>query len=111
MTYFLTKHDPYSYLTKISSKQTFWQSSIKIKAKLWPLEGEQGFKEIWPSDIVFDPTWPMFEIDRDITKRNILVKFIKIEAKLWPLEGEQVLEQILPSELDFDPTWPIFEVD
>ena len=29
---------------------------MKIEAKLWPLEGEQGFKEIWSSDLVFDPT-------------------------------------------------------
>ena len=29
---------------------------MKIEAKLWPLRGEQGFKEIWPSDLVFNPT-------------------------------------------------------
>ena len=29
---------------------------MKIEAKLWPLESEQGFEEIWPSDLVFDPT-------------------------------------------------------
>ena len=31
---------------------------MKIEAKLWPLEGEQGFQEIWPTDLVFDPTSP-----------------------------------------------------
>ena len=39
---------------------------MKIEAKLWPLEGEQGFTEIYPSDLVFNPTWPIFEFDRDI---------------------------------------------
>ena len=29
---------------------------MKIKAKLWPLEGEQGFEQIWPSDLDFDLT-------------------------------------------------------
>ena len=55
---------------------------MNIKAKLRPLEGEQGFKEIWPSDLVFDATWPMFELDWDITKRSILVKTIKIRANM-----------------------------
>ena len=55
---------------------------MKIEARLWPLEGEQGFKEIWPSDLVFDQTWPILELDQDIIISNILVKFHKIEAKL-----------------------------
>ena len=76
---------------------------MKIKANLWPLEGEQGFKEIWPSSLVFDPTWPMIKLDRDITKRNILVKHMKIEAKRWPLKGEHDFEQLLPSDLFFYP--------
>ena len=29
---------------------------MKTEAKLWPLEGEQGFEEILPSALVFDPT-------------------------------------------------------
>ena len=41
------------------------------EAKLWPLEGEQGFKEIWPSDLVFDRTWPIFDFVLDIIKTNI----------------------------------------
>ena len=36
---------------------------MKIEEKLWPLAGEQGFKEIGPSDLVFDPTWPKFKLD------------------------------------------------
>ena len=46
---------------------------MKIKAKLWILEGEQGFELLWPSDLVFDSTWPIFKLDRDIIKTNILV--------------------------------------
>ena len=48
---------------------------MKIKTKLWPLEGEQGFEEIWPSDLVFKLTWPIFKYDWDIIMLNILVKF------------------------------------
>ena len=29
---------------------------MKIEANLWPLEGKQSFKEIWPSDLDFEPT-------------------------------------------------------
>ena len=47
---------------------------MTIEAKLWPLEGEQGFKKIW-RDVVFDRTRPIFEPDLDITKTNILVNF------------------------------------
>ena len=47
------------------------------EAKLWPPEGEQGFIEKWPSNLVFDPTWPIFQLDQDIIKTNILVKFFE----------------------------------
>ena len=43
---------------------------MKTEAKLWFLEGEQGFKEIWSSD----RKKTIFELDLDITKTNILVK-------------------------------------
>ena len=46
---------------------------MKSEEKLWPGEGEQGFKEIQPSVLIFDPTWPKFKPDLDI-KTNILVK-------------------------------------
>ena len=48
---------------------------MKIEAKLWLLEGEQGFKEIWPSDLIFELTWPIFKLDQDIIRTNILVNF------------------------------------
>ena len=40
---------------------------------------EQCFKEIWPSDLVFYPTWPLFKPDQYIIKSNILAEFY--EAK------------------------------
>ena len=42
---------------------------------MWPLECKQDFSKIWPSDLLFDPTPPMFELDPDIIKTNILSKF------------------------------------
>jgi len=33
------------------------------------------FFQIWPGDLVFDPTWPIFELGLDIVKTNILTKF------------------------------------
>ena len=50
---------------------------MKTEAKLWPLVGEQGFIEKWPSDLVFNPKWPAFQPDQDIIKTNILIKFSK----------------------------------
>ena len=47
---------------------------MKTEAKLWPLEGEQGFIEKW--HLAFDPTWPTW-LDQDIIKINILVKFFE----------------------------------
>ena len=46
---------------------------MKTEAKLWPLEGEQGFKETLPSDLVTSsfwpnmthiPTWPRYHQDK-----------------------------------------------
>ena len=48
---------------------------MKIGSKMWPLLCSQGFQIIWPSDLVFDPTWPRFELDLDFIETNILTKF------------------------------------
>ena len=48
---------------------------MQIGLKLWPLECSQGFLKIWPTDLGFDLTWPIFEHDRDIVKMIILSKF------------------------------------
>ena len=48
---------------------------------------KQGFRKIWPGDLVFNPTWPIFELILDIAKTNILIKFHQIwDANLswWP---------------------------
>jgi hypothetical protein len=51
---------------------------------MWPLECKQDFSKIWPSDLLFDPTPPTFELNRDIIKINILSKsdedWVKIVA-------------------------------
>ena len=48
------------------------------------LECTQGFSKIWPSDLVFDPTWPSFEADLDIIMVNILTKFHELWIKTVP---------------------------
>ena len=72
---FLTRHDPYSNITEILSRWSFWTSLMKIGPKLRPLEGSQGFSMICSTDLVFDPTFPIFELDRDIVKMIILTQF------------------------------------
>ena len=60
---------------------------MKIEAKLWPLEGEQAFEAIWPSDIVFNPTWPVFEFDLDIILTDNLAKFHEDWGKTVTTKG------------------------
>ena len=35
----------------------------------------EGFSNIWPNDIVFDRTWPIFKLVRHLIKENIQTKF------------------------------------
>ena len=102
---------PYSNLSEILSRWSFWASLMKIGQKLWPLERSQGFLKIWPTDLVFDLTWPILELDWDIVKMIIWASLMKIGRKLWPLECSQGFLKIWPTDLVFDPTWPIFELD
>ena len=81
LTLLLTRHDPYSKFTQILSKWSFWARLMKIRPKLWPLQCSQYFSMIWPTDLVFDPTWPIFEPDWDIVKMNILSKFDDVWTK------------------------------
>ena len=46
-----------------------------IGLKMWPPEHTQSFSKIWPSDLVFDPTWHIFKLGQDFIKLNILTKF------------------------------------
>ena len=59
---------------------------MKIKAKLWHLEGEQVFLKFDIETHV--GTLPRYHQEKHSGKN------IKIEAELWPPEGEQVFEQI-----------------
>ena len=82
VTYFLTSHDPISSSwLKILSRTTFWPSFKLIWLKMWPLEWTQAFSMIWPSDLLFDLTWPNFKLDRDFVRNNILTKFQVDSAK------------------------------
>ena len=91
LTYFLIRDDPFSILAKFDKDWTktvasrvfkrffhdltywpsfwpamihiqFWPISMKIGPKLWPLECSKGFSLIWPSDLVFDPGWSIFNL-------------------------------------------------
>ena len=55
VTWFFIGHDPYSHMTYIRDiiKSNILVKLHKIEGKLCPREGEQGFKEIRPSDLVF----------------------------------------------------------
>ena len=59
------------YLSRLS----FWASLMKIGPKPWHLECSQCSSMIWTTDLVFDPTFPIFELVRDIVKMIILSKF------------------------------------
>ena len=48
---------------------------------MWPLQHTQCFSKIWPSDLDFDPTWPIFKLIQDITKANILSNFKRVLNK------------------------------
>ena len=50
---------------------------MNTKAKLRPLGGEQDFIEKKSSDLVFKQIWPIFQLDQNIIKTNILVKFLE----------------------------------
>jgi len=92
------------------SKQTFWLSFIKIGLQMWPLEWKEKFPKIWPGDLVFDPTWPIFELLLDILlKQTFWPSSIKIGLQMWHLEFKQEFPKIWAGDLVFDPTWPVFE--
>ena len=54
---------------------------MKNEAKLVPLKEDNSFKAILTSDLVFDPTWPIFEPDWDIVKMIIVSKFDEVWTK------------------------------
>ena len=91
---------------KVSSRQKLCTSFISIRPKIWSLEHTQGFSKVWPSDLVFDPTWPIFQVVRDFMKTNILTNFhdnrtenVASRVNTW---FSKRFYQV------FDPKWPIF---
>ena len=72
---FFNGPEPLLNSTNMSLRQTFWQSYMKIGHKMWLLQCLQGFSFFWPSDLVFDPAWPSFELSRGINVTNVLTKF------------------------------------
>ena len=66
---------------------------------------------MWPGDLVFDPTWPSFKPDLEISKTNILSKihddcFKNVTARVLTRFSADLARW--PS---FDPKWPSFELD
>ena len=57
---------------------------MNFESKLCPLECTQGFSKIWPSDLVFEPKWPSFELNLDIMIISILIKFHELWIKTVP---------------------------
>ena len=57
---------------------------MNFGSKLCLQETTQGFSKIWPSELVFDPTWPSFELDLDIMIIIILTKFQELMIKTVP---------------------------
>ena len=86
-----------------------WPIFMSITLKMWPLERIHGFYRIWPSDLVFDPTWHSFELVQDLIEADILTIFMNIWLKMLPIERTQDFCKIWPSDLVFDRTIPIFQ--
>ena len=81
MTYFQSHPRFHWNSSEISSEQTFWPSFMSIWLKIWPLQRTQGFSQICPSDLVFDPTWPILEPVWYLIEAKILTKFHEYWAK------------------------------
>ena len=92
----------------ISSRQRFWQIFMMIGCIMWPVLCSQGFFIIWPTDLVFDRTWPIFELDRDIVKMIILSK---IDGDWTRTVASRVFTRFFYDLAYWPSFWPIFELD
>ena len=77
---------------------------MSIRLKMWSLERTQGFPKIWPGDLVFDPTWPIFELVWDIIETNILTNFHEYPTENVASRVYTRFPKIWPGDLVFDPT-------
>ena len=57
---------------------------MKIGSELGPVECIHDFTQIWPSDLVFGSTWPIFNRGLAFIKINILTKFHEDWIKTEP---------------------------
>ena len=71
---------------------------MKIGSDLCPAENIHGFTKIWPSDLVFDPKWPIFNCGPAFIKINILTNFHDEWIKTVPHEGTHGFTKIWPSD-------------
>ena len=72
-------------------------------SKMWPLQCQQGFPLIWPSDLVSEIKWPSFKLDLEIIKTNILSNIYYDYLKNVTSGVLQGFPSIWPSDLGFDP--------
>ena len=106
VTCFWTPFLPWSNLIEILSRQTFWNSFMKIEAKLWLLEGEQGFNTIWPSDPIFflSAMTHIQNLTKILSRWLFWANLIRIGPKLW--ECLQGFSMICLTAIVFNPKWP-----
>ena len=83
----------------------------ELWSKLCPYSVHNDFYKICPSNLVFDPTWPIFELNLDLTRINILTKFQEFWIKIVHSRVYTRFSKTWTSDLVFDPTWPSFNPD
>ena len=111
VTYFLTPHDPVSKVTQILWRTSFWANLKIIGLKMWPQEYSIVFSLTWSGDLLFDPTWPSFELVGEIVEDIILSKFEVDQAENVASRVLQGFSMIWSCDLLFDQTWPSFKLD
>ena len=94
---------------KVSSRQKLWTSFVSIRPKIWSLEQTHIFLKAWPSDLVFDPTWPIFKLVRDFMKTNILTNFHDNQTE--NMASRMYTRFFKRFDLVFYTKWPIFKHD
>jgi hypothetical protein len=70
-----------SNLSEQLLRQAPWPSLMTIESKIWSLKCEQGFSVFGQCELVFNPKWPIFELDQEIIKTNFQTNFQDILIK------------------------------